>query len=69
MDLYIIRHAEAEPRGPGVSEEARQLTPKGEHQFRAASKALKEMGVKFDRMIFSPWCTCWCTPTGSTSRA
>lgn len=55
MDLYLIRHAEAEPRGPGVSEEARQLTLKGEQQFRAASSALKEMGVRFDRLLFSPW--------------
>ena len=55
MDLYLIRHAEAEPRGPGVSEEARQLTSKGERQFRAASSSLKDMGVRFDRLLFSPW--------------
>ena len=55
MDLYLIRHAEAEPRGPGIAEEARQLTPRGEQQFRAASSALKHMGVRFDRLLFSPW--------------
>ena len=55
MDLYLIRHAEAEPRGPGVSEESRRLTTKGEKEFREASSALKDMGVRFDRLVFSPW--------------
>jgi len=55
MDLYLIRHAEAEPRSAGVPEEARPLTPKGAQQFRAASSALDDMGVRFDRLLFSPW--------------
>lgn len=55
MDLYLIRHAEAQPRGAGVPEEARALTPKGEQNFRTASSGLKAMGVRFDRLVFSPW--------------
>jgi phosphohistidine phosphatase len=55
MDLYLIRHAEAQPRGGGVPEEARALTPKGEQNFRTASSGLKAMGVRFDRLVFSPW--------------
>lgn len=55
MDLYLIRHAEAQPRGAGVSEEARALTPRGEQNFRTASSGLRAMGVRFDRLVFSPW--------------
>ncbi len=55
MDLYLIRHAEAQPRGAGVPEEARALTPSGEQNFRRASSGLKAMGVQFDRLVFSPW--------------
>lgn len=55
MNLYLIRHAEAQPRGAGVPEEARPLTPKGEQNFRTASSGLKAMGVRFDRLVFSPW--------------
>lgn len=54
MDLYLIRHAEAVPRGDGIREEARPLTAKGEKQFRAAAGGLKAMDVRFDRLYFSP---------------
>lgn len=55
MDLYLIRHAEAEPRREGLREESRPLTSKGERQFRAAAAGLKKRGVRFDRLLFSPW--------------
>jgi phosphohistidine phosphatase len=55
MDLYLIRHAEAEPRQTGLQEEARPLTARGEESFRAAISGLKAMGVRFDRLVFSPW--------------
>ncbi len=55
MELYLIRHAEAEPRGEGFREESRPLTDKGAREFRAAASGLKKMGVRFDRLVFSPW--------------
>jgi phosphohistidine phosphatase len=55
MDLYLIRHAEAEPRGGEYREESRPLTSKGARQFRAAAAGMKKMGVRFDRLLFSPW--------------
>lgn len=55
MDLYLIRHAEAEARGKGYREESRPLTRKGEREFKAATAGMKKMGVRFDRLLFSPW--------------
>jgi phosphohistidine phosphatase len=55
MRLYLIRHAEAVPRRPGLKEEARALTQKGERQFRAVGKGLRNSGVRFDQLYFSPW--------------
>lgn len=55
MILYLIRHAEAEPRSAGVAEEARALTAKGADTFRQATSGLRSMGVRFDRLVFSPW--------------
>lgn len=56
MDLYIVRHAEAVPRGaPGMPDEKRPLTPEGQKDFRQTARWLKNSGVRFDRLYFSPW--------------
>ncbi|HEX6459868.1 MAG TPA: phosphoglycerate mutase family protein [Thermoleophilaceae bacterium] len=49
--IWLLRHAEAEDGSP---DEARPLTKKGEEQARAAGKALKALGVKFDLCLTSP---------------
>jgi phosphohistidine phosphatase len=54
MDLYLIRHAEAELRQEGSSDEKRALTPKGRRRFAREVAGLDRLGVRFDRVLFSP---------------
>jgi phosphohistidine phosphatase len=51
--LWLLRHAEAEPHGKRADAE-RRLTARGERQARAAGAALASMGVSFDAVLFSP---------------
>jgi phosphohistidine phosphatase len=55
VDLYIIRHAEAVPRGTDVNADAdRPLTEHGHTQARALSAALRQRGVRIDVLLTSP---------------
>jgi phosphohistidine phosphatase len=51
--LWLLRHAEAEPHVTRRDSE-RRLTERGERQARAAGIALGKLGVKFDAVLFSP---------------
>lgn len=51
--LWVLRHAEAEPHG-AAADAARRLTANGEDQARVAGVALARMGVTFDLVLFSP---------------
>jgi phosphohistidine phosphatase len=51
--LWVLRHAEAEPHGTR-SDAERRLTPRGEAQARAAGAALALMDVAFEAVLFSP---------------
>lgn len=51
--LWLLRHAEAEPRGTRPDCE-RRLTRRGEQQARAAGAAIARMEVAFDGVLFSP---------------
>jgi phosphohistidine phosphatase len=51
--LWLLRHAEAEPHGVRPDSE-RRLTERGKQQARAAGLALKRMEVSFDAVLFSP---------------
>jgi phosphohistidine phosphatase len=51
--LWVLRHAEAEPHG-ARPDAARRLTERGERQARAAGAALAQDGVAFDAVLFSP---------------
>ena len=55
MDLYIIRHAEAVPRGTADvnGDEDRPLTDRGHAQARALSAALQRQGA-LDVLLTSP---------------
>jgi phosphohistidine phosphatase len=55
MDLYVIRHAIAEPRSLELPDEDRDLTKKGRDRFEMVSIGLAAMGVRFDRVLTSPW--------------
>ncbi len=51
--LWLLRHAEAEPHGTREDFE-RRLTERGEEQARAAGAALARLHVSFDLVLFSP---------------
>ncbi len=51
--LWLLRHAEAEPHGTRPDSQ-RRLTPRGEHQARAAGIAIQSLAVAFDEVLVSP---------------
>ncbi|HST33472.1 MAG TPA: histidine phosphatase family protein [Solirubrobacteraceae bacterium] len=51
--LWVLRHAEAEPHGTR-SDSARRLTARGEQQSRAAGVALANLQASFEAVLFSP---------------
>jgi phosphohistidine phosphatase len=51
--LWLLRHAEAEPHGARADSE-RRLTARGEAQARTAGRALARLGADFDAVLFSP---------------
>jgi phosphohistidine phosphatase len=51
--LWLLRHAEAEPHG-ARSDAGRRLTARGEGQARTAGIALARLQVGFDAVLFSP---------------
>jgi phosphohistidine phosphatase len=51
--LWLLRHAEAEPHGTRADAE-RRLTPRGEAQARAAGLALAKLNPNFEAVLFSP---------------
>ena len=56
MQLIIIRHAIAVPRGtPGIPDEERALTPEGEQRFREAAKGLASLVGRPKALLTSPW--------------
>jgi phosphohistidine phosphatase len=51
--LWLLRHAEAEPHGTR-SDAERRLTARGEDQARAAGIAVARLEPDFDDVLFSP---------------
>lgn len=51
--LWVLRHAEAEPHGTR-SDSQRRLTPRGEQQARAAGVALARLEASFESILSSP---------------
>jgi len=54
MDLFIIRHAEAEDTSPDHDDARRALTPKGRATFADEVRGLERLGVELDRIYHSP---------------
>jgi phosphohistidine phosphatase len=52
--LWLLRHAEAEPHGSRADDADRRLTARGEAQAHAAGAALERMGVQFEEVRSSP---------------
>ncbi|HLM85866.1 MAG TPA: histidine phosphatase family protein [Solirubrobacteraceae bacterium] len=51
--LWLLRHAEAEPHGTRADAE-RRLTRRGRQQARAAGVAIARLQAAFDAVLFSP---------------
>ena len=56
MELYLIRHADAQPLGEGGIEDdaERPLTAAGQAQCRALAAALQRQKVHLDKLVTSP---------------
>ena len=54
MDLILWRHAEAEPRAPGLDDKDRALTGKGARQAKRMAKWLRDALPADARVIASP---------------
>jgi phosphohistidine phosphatase len=56
MELYLIRHADAVPRGENdtTPDEDRPLTPTGEGQSRSIATGLQRKGVALQLLLTSP---------------
>ncbi len=51
--LWLLRHAEAEPHGTRPDAQ-RRLTARGERQARIAGIAIARLGAAFDEVLYSP---------------
>jgi phosphohistidine phosphatase len=54
MNLYIMRHAEAEDEAESGGDEARSLTARGRKRTRDAAGGLGALGLRFDAILTSP---------------
>jgi phosphohistidine phosphatase len=51
----LVRHAIAVDREEGLPDESRTLTPEGAKSFVEVVDGLQVLGVRFDRLLHSPW--------------
>lgn len=54
MNLYLIRHGDAEPISQVKSDSKRELTPKGKESIRKAAESWKKIIKSFDIIASSP---------------
>jgi phosphohistidine phosphatase len=54
MNLYILRHAEAEDEAESGGDDARKLTVRGKERTRDAAIGMRRLGLKFDAILTSP---------------
>ncbi|MFN0242685.1 MAG: SixA phosphatase family protein [Planctomycetota bacterium] len=55
MELYLIRHAQAEEHSESGGDEARALSREGRERFRDVVRGLERLEVQFDRVYHSPY--------------
>lgn len=55
MNLYLIRHAQAELLGAGQLDADRKLTPKGLEQAKTLRRTFEHLDVHLDVVYSSPW--------------
>jgi phosphohistidine phosphatase len=63
VDLYLVRHAIAEPREEArwPDDSQRPLTPEGAEVFRLAARGLQRIGVEVEVVLASPYVRAWRT--------
>ena len=63
MELYLVRHAIAAKRDPGLwpDDSQRPLTPEGITRFRSAARGLAEIVPSVERVLASPYPRAWQT--------
>jgi phosphohistidine phosphatase len=56
MNLYLLRHSNAEERPPRgeTGDRARQLTPEGREKARMIGRAIRRLELPFDLILTSP---------------
>jgi len=54
MDLYFLRHGDAEPAEAGLSDAERALTRKGQKTTRAEAEGMARLGVRPEVILTSP---------------
>ncbi len=55
MDIYVLRHGEAEPRGKNIAEADRKLTPKGRRDVDRVARLARRAKVAPDIILTSPY--------------
>jgi phosphohistidine phosphatase len=55
MELYVIRHVEAEGRRPDREDAKRRLTDRGRERLKEEVAGLRALEIRFDRLYHSPW--------------
>ena len=55
MDIYILRHGEAQPRSKDVAEADRKLTPQGRDDVERVSRLARAANVQPDLVLSSPY--------------
>jgi phosphohistidine phosphatase len=56
MNLYILRHGIAVPRGtPGIKDENRPLTKDGKKRMKEVAEGMQSLKLDFDLIASSPW--------------
>jgi phosphohistidine phosphatase len=54
MELFFVRHGEAEPPGVTATDDERQLTEIGRDDTRLVAETLQRAGVAFEQLLSSP---------------
>ena len=53
MRIFLLRHAEAQPKTEVARDEDRALTPKGETRLRKAARGLRRLDLFPDRILIA----------------
>lgn len=55
MELFLIRHAIAAPRSPGLPDAERPLTRQGRQRFTQSVAGMQRLAIRLGQVHHSPW--------------